>query len=97
MCNESVKAYEFEKKGHYVSMTTMTGHVQSEDAHLDCSIMAAELFRGMEQIAPRESPGGTIPQAWLRPTIWSHDDDDEMTNPSMARYAQLGSRLLAQC
>jgi hypothetical protein len=81
-----------------MSMTAMTGHVQSEDAHSDCSIMAAELFRGMEQIAPHESPGGTIPRAWLRPTVWSHDDNDnEMTNPSMARSAQLGSRLLAQC
>lgn len=75
----------------------MTGHVQSEDAHSDCSMMAAELFRGMERIAPRERPGGMIPQAWLRPTVWSHDDDDETTNPSMSRYAQLGSRLLAQC
>ena len=62
----------------------MTGHVQSEDAHSDCSIMAAELFRGMEWIAPCESPDGTIPQAWLRPTVWSQDNDDnEMTNPSM--------------
>ena len=80
-----------------MSITAMTSHVQSEDAHLDCSIMAAELFCGMEWIAPHESPGGMIPQAWLRPTVWSHDDDDEMTNPSMARYAQLGSCLLAQC
>ena len=81
-----------------MSITAMTGHVQSEDAHSDCSMMAAELFRGMERIAPRERPGGTIPQAWLRPTIQSHDDDDDKTtNPSMTRIVQLGSRLLAQC
>ena len=80
-----------------MSTTTMTGHVQSEDAHSDCGMMAAELFRGIEQIAPRESPGGMIPQAWLWPTVKSHDDDDDETiNPSMARSAQLGSRLLAQ-
>jgi hypothetical protein len=77
-----------------VSMAAMTadGHVQSEDAQSDCSIMAAELFRGMERIAPRESPGGTITQAWLMPIVQSHEDDeDEMTNPSMTRIVQLGS------
>ena len=66
---ESVKAFEFVKKRHYVSMTAMTGHVRSEDAHSDCSMMAAELFRGMERMAPRVRPGGAIPQAWLRPTV----------------------------
>ena len=80
-----------------MSMTAITSHVQSEDAHSDCSMMAAELFRSMERIAPRERPGGMIPQAWLRPTVKSHDDDDETTNPSMTRIVQLGSRLLAQC
>ena len=59
--------YEFEKKEHYVFTTATTGHVQSEDAHSDYSMMVAELFRGMERMAPRESPGGTISQAWLRP------------------------------
>ena len=50
---------------------------------------AAKPFCGMEQMAPHVNPGGRDnPQVWLRPTIQSHDNNnDERMNSCPVRYA----------